>query len=63
MCVVPADAPLGGELVSRPLAGTSVMFETWVIWNDDLSPPFLDEIREAALRFRIADSGEITPGE
>jgi DNA-binding transcriptional LysR family regulator len=63
VCVVPSDAPLAGELVSRPLTGTTVTFQTWVVWNDDVPPPFLDEVREAALRFRLADSQQITPGE
>jgi DNA-binding transcriptional LysR family regulator len=61
--VGPSDAPLEGELVSRPLTRTTVTFQTWVVWNDDVSPPFLEEVREAALQFRLVDSHQITRGE
>jgi DNA-binding transcriptional LysR family regulator len=54
--IVPADAPLVDGLVSRPVRGTDVVFRTWLVWNDEVAPPFLDAVRDAASQLLAADS-------
>jgi hypothetical protein len=53
--IVPSDAPLVDGLVSRPIRGTDVVFRTWLVWNDDVAPPFLDSMRSAASQLLAAD--------
>ena len=53
--IVPADAPLADGLVSRPLRGTDVVFRTWLVWNEDVTPPFVDAMREAAAQVLAGD--------
>jgi len=55
--IVPADAPLADGLVSRAVRGTDVVFRMWLIWNDDVAPPFLDAMRDAASQLLAADLG------
>jgi hypothetical protein len=41
--------------VSRPVRGTDVVFRTWLVWNEDVTPPFVDAMRQAAAQLLAGD--------
>jgi DNA-binding transcriptional LysR family regulator len=46
-CVLPADTPIVPEYVSAAIAGTSLTFDTWLLWNESAQPELVDAIRAA----------------